>query len=138
MKGHRKRGPEETVSQPVPPLRGSIIFPLDRGLTPAANTNAAAARLLGPDFHGFVPPSKFISGRDTVSEGPLYPSKASNRVFQWPVKPCPDTKRPQMRLFQWPIGRDTRHTSVMTAAAATAGVVAAAPPAEAQARGWDA
>jgi hypothetical protein len=30
----------------VPPLRGSIIFPgLERGLTPAANTNAAAPRL---------------------------------------------------------------------------------------------
>src|SRR5271165_3164831 len=25
------------VSQPVPPLRGSIVFSLDRGLTPAAN-----------------------------------------------------------------------------------------------------
>jgi len=66
------------VSQPVPPLRGSIIFPLDRGLTPAANTNAAAARLLRPDFHGLVPPSKFISGRDTVSKGPL--SRATHPI----------------------------------------------------------
>ena len=30
---------------PVSPLRGSVLLPLDRGLTPAANTNAAAARL---------------------------------------------------------------------------------------------
>jgi hypothetical protein len=60
------------VSQPVPPLRGSIIFPLDRGLTPAANTNAAAARLLRPDFDPFVPPPKFISRCDTVPSRPRF------------------------------------------------------------------
>jgi hypothetical protein len=52
---------------------GSIIFLLGRGLTPAANTNAAAARLLRPDFDRFIPPPKFISGCDTVPEAPLYP-----------------------------------------------------------------
>jgi len=40
---------EEDLPRPASPLRGSSVFPLDRGLTPAANTNAAAARLLRPE-----------------------------------------------------------------------------------------
>jgi len=38
----------------VPPLRGLIIFPLDRGLTPAANTNVAASRLGRVLFERFI------------------------------------------------------------------------------------
>ena len=63
-------GASETVSQPVPPLRGSIIFPLDRGLTPAANTNVAASRLGRVLFARFIPPQNCICGRDTVSSAP--------------------------------------------------------------------
>ena len=63
-----------TAKPPVPPLRGSIIFPLDRGLTPAANTNVAASRLGRVLFARFIPPQNCICGRDTVSEGPLYPN----------------------------------------------------------------
>jgi Tfp pilus assembly protein PilF len=63
----------EAVSQTVPPLRGSVISPLDRGLTPTANSNTAAARLLHRGPGGVVPPTKSHSGWDPVSlKGPLY------------------------------------------------------------------
>jgi hypothetical protein len=52
-----------------------LFFPLDRGLTPAANTNAAAARLLNSIFDGFVSPPKFITGCDTVSKTPFGDNK---------------------------------------------------------------
>jgi hypothetical protein len=51
----------------VSPLRGSLFSPLDRGLTPAANTNLAATRLVQVGFDLFVLLRNFISGCDTVS-----------------------------------------------------------------------
>jgi hypothetical protein len=35
----------------------------------------------GPDFDRFVRPPKFISGRDTVSEGPLYPDTPKHKTL---------------------------------------------------------
>lgn len=51
----------------APPLRGSIIFP-NRGLTPPANTDVAAARLNLRVKIGFVPLQNCYLGCDTVSD----------------------------------------------------------------------
>ena len=82
--------PEETVSQPLPSLRclcrscaaanaAQLFFPLDRGLTPAAKTNVAAARLSQCEIRSFAPPLSANCSYDTDTYGtpshfPLYPA----------------------------------------------------------------
>ncbi len=81
--------PKETVSQPVSPLRGSIIFPLDPGLAPRAKCAAAAARLVQSLFDHFVLPPSYIRGCDTVSRRDL---------VQFPRYPAP---RLQLAGLDW-------------------------------------
>src|ERR1019366_1939243 len=40
---HPESRRDGTISHLVSPLRGSVVFPLDRGLTPTAKTNAAGS-----------------------------------------------------------------------------------------------
>jgi len=64
----------------VPPLRGSVVFPLHRGLTPAANINVAASRLVRSQMQWFVPLLSANCSCDTQTPtglnefSPLYPA----------------------------------------------------------------
>ncbi len=129
------RRPEETVSQPVPPLRGSNRRSLGRaealgrddkkrrrrerrpeetvsragvaaprlsncptrprGLTPAANANVAAARLLRSQFRLFVPPRNSVSGCDME---PRCSPSAAEQATEKPEKQIP--RRPEETVSQ--------------------------------------
>jgi hypothetical protein len=54
------------------------LIATDRGLTPTAQTNAAALRLLSSKFQHFVPPYNLFSDCDTVS----YDQTQTNRDFR--------------------------------------------------------
>ena len=79
IKGDLDAGLKRLCRDRVSPLRGSPFVPPTRGLTPAANTNVAAARLVRSQFRLFVPPRNSVSGCDTVSKGQLYPITDARR-----------------------------------------------------------
>ncbi len=67
----------------VSPLSGWCLFALDRGLTPTAKTNCAAARRAGRIFLPFVPLLNSPINRNTVPlgrEGYAFPSRSHARL----------------------------------------------------------
>src|SRR5271167_3567938 len=86
-------GPGRSV---VPPRRGSALFTLDRGLTPAAYANVAAARLRR-EFRNVVPPPNSVARLGhSLFEGDL--RQGLKPLFLWwsysaRLKSCPVTQQ---------------------------------------------